>query len=467
MIKGFLTTIIILLYSQFAFAQSSRSELAHSKIYFRATYIENKNDIIGLQTRTDLADTTINHVIYHKFQTADFTDYDGNKTLNTYYESFADSIYTLLDYRKNTIHKINYLINNEQTGIIFDKQSTILLEFIDTRNSYPRDSLKPTIKTPRKYYQKDSADIYLIIIPDLQSLVVASNGRFYTKQLMGDNYNAITNGFKNSYTATSKFDIQKGDEVQLFYRRKWYDDQTDVAKYEDKQFKNFRYIGDTILKNTQAMIMETEGYNYLSGSYDRHENVYIYLTDSGYYSGYQFVHFQTYKTELKLVETERGKDLFLQGVTFDTINGNAYPKIVQAQSGPYRYYILPFFPMPFIEFGNVQGIITYTKIKGIEKGQKRARTYITDRNNIRDIFCLNKKEIGIKLYFTEKAKVEIQIQDNDIDKTIATIKAKTKKGLNLFRVKSDNFIENKQYNIQINYQGKESSGSFSQGLKFK
>jgi nitrogen regulatory protein PII len=325
----------------------------------------------------------------------------------------------------------------------------------------------PTIKTPRKYYQKDSADIYLIIIPDLQSLVVASNGRFYTKQLMGDNYNAITNGFKNNYTATSKFDIQKGDEVQLFYRRKWYDDQTDVAKYEDKQFKNFRYIGDTILKNTQAKIMETEGYNYLSGSYDSPENVYIYLTDSGYYSGYQFVPFQTYKTELKLVQTERGKDLFLQGVTFDTINGNAYPKIVQAQSGPCRYYILPFFPMPFIEFGNVQGIITYTKIKGIEKGQKRERTYITDRNNIRDIFCLNKKEIGIKFYFTEKAKVEIQIQDNDIDKTIATIKAKTKKGLNLFRVKSDNFIENKQYNIQINYQGKESSGSFSQGLKFK
>ena len=126
-------TIIILLCNQFTFAQSSRSELAHSKIYFRATYFENKNDIIGLQTRTDLTDTTINHVIYHKFQTADFTDYDGNKVFSSYYESFADSIYTLLDYRKNTIHKINYIVNKEQTGIIFGKQSTILLEFIDTK----------------------------------------------------------------------------------------------------------------------------------------------------------------------------------------------------------------------------------------------------------------------------------------------------------------------------------------------
>ena len=70
------------------------------------------------------------------------------------------------------------------------------------------------------------------------------------------------------------------------------------------------------------------------------------------------------------------KEFFLQGVTFDTVGGNVYQKIVQAKSGdPYRYFILPFFPMSFIEFGNVQGIITYTKIKGIEKGTKREIIY--------------------------------------------------------------------------------------------
>ena len=78
----------------------------------------------------------------------------------------------------------------------------------------------------------------------------------------------------------------------------------------------------------------------------------------------------------------------MQGIDNDTIGTNIYQKIVQAKGNdPYRYYILPFFPMPYIEFGNVQGIITYSKIKGIEKGKKRERTYITDRNNIRGIKC--------------------------------------------------------------------------------
>jgi hypothetical protein len=460
-------TILTLLFSYFAFGQNNRSELANSKIYVRATYFDKKNEFIGLQTRTDLADTIIENEKYLKFQTSDFTDYSDKRETKTFYETFANGVYCLLDDNKKVVHKINYQINKEQTATIFGKQTNILLEFIDTRNSYPRDSLVATRKTPRKYYQKDNSEIYLVIIPDLQSLVVSSNGQFYTKQLMGDNYNDITNGFKNNFTASSKFDIQKGDEIQLFYRRKWYDDTTNLAEYEDKQFKNFKYLGDTIVSNTKAMKFEVEGYNYLSGSYDSPQELLVNVTDSGYYVGYQFVPFQDYKTELKIVETEKGKDLFLQGVTFDTIDGNTYQKIVQAKSDPYRYYILPFFPMPFVEFGNVQGIITYTKIKGIEKGKKRERTYITNENNIRDIVSKNKSEVEVIIYFVDKAEVEIEIQDFETDKVVASAKSKAKNGLNTFVVRSDNFEKGKQYRVQINYKGKDNSGSFSNSVKTK
>lgn len=460
-------TILTLLFSYFAFGQNNRSELANSKIYVRATYFDKKNEFIGLQTRTDLADTIIENVKYLKFQTSDFTDFSDKRETKSFYETFANSVYCLLDNSRKVVHKINYQIDKEQTATIFGKQTTILLEFIDTRNSYPKDSLVATRKTPRKYYQKDNSEIYLVIIPDLQSLVVSSNGQFYTKQLMGDNYNDISNGLKNNYTASTRFDIQKGDEIQLFYRRKWYDDTTNVAEYQDKQFKNFKYLGDTIVSNTKTMKFEVEGYNYLSGSYDSPQELLVTVTDSGYYVGYQFVPFQDYKTELKIVETEKGKDLFLQGVTFDTFNGNTYQKIVQAKSDPYRYYILPFFPMPFVEFGNVQGIITYTKIKGIENGKKRERTYITTENNIRDILSKNKNEVEIIIYFLDKVDVEIEIQDYNTDKTIATTKAKAKKGLNSFIVRSDNFEKDKQYRVQINYKSRNNSGSFSNSVTTK
>jgi len=255
-------TIFLLLLSGLTFGQS-RNELANSKLYFRATYFDKKNEFIGLQTRTDFADTIIDNVKYRKFKTSDFTDYSDKKDTKTFYETFANGVYCLLDDSIKIVHKINYQTNNEQTGIIFGRQTQILLEFIDTRNSFPRDSLIPTEKTPRKYYPTDNSEIYLVIIPDLQSLVVSSNGQFYTKQLMGDNYNDITKGLQNNFTASTKFDIQKGDEVQLFYRRKWYNDTTNLAEYEDKQFKNFKYLGDTVVNDTKALKFEVEGYNYL------------------------------------------------------------------------------------------------------------------------------------------------------------------------------------------------------------
>jgi hypothetical protein len=460
-------TILTLLFSYFAIGQNNRSELAHSKIYVRATYFDKKNEFIGLQTRTDLADTIIENIKYFKFQTSDFTDYSDKREIKTFYETFSNGVYCLLDNNKKVVHKMNYQIDKEQTATIFGKQTNILLEFIDTRSSYPRDSLVPTKKTPRKYYQKENSEIYLVITPDLQSLVVSSNGQFYTKQLMGDNYNDISNGLKNNYIASTRFDIQIGDEIQLFYRRKWYNDTTNIAEYQDKQFKNFKFLGDTIVSDKKAMKFEVEGYSYLSGSYDSPQELFVTVTDSGYFVGYQFVPFQDYKTELKIVETEKGKDLFLQGVTFDTINGNTYQKIVQAKSDPYRYYILPFFPMPFVEFGNVQGIITYTKIKGIEKGKKLERTYIINENNIRDIVSKNKNEIEVIIYFVDKADVEIEIQDFKTEKVLASAKSKAKKGLNTFVVRSDNFERGKQYRVQINYKGKDNSGSFSNSVKTK
>ncbi|AMM51408.1 hypothetical protein TH61_09775 [Rufibacter sp. DG15C] len=458
---------LLLLVNCFAYGQSSRSELAESKLFVRATYFENKNEFIGLQTRKDLADTVIDKVKYRKFQTADFTDYSDKQEINTFYEAYANGFYRLLDSNRKIIHNINYLTDKEQTGEIFGKQSKISIELIDTRNSFPKESLIPSEKTPRKYYPKGKPDVYLVIIPDLKSLVVSSNGLFYTKQLMGDNYNDITKGLQNNFSASAKFDIQVGDEIQLFYRRKWYSDTTNLAEYEDKQFKNLKYTGDTIINDTKNLRIEVDGYNYLSGSYDHPQEFFVSVTDSGYNVGHQFVSFQDYKTELKLIDTEKGKDLFLQGVTFDTVNGNTYPKIVQSRNDPYRYYLLPFFPMPFIEFGNVQGIVTYSKIKGIEKGKRRERTYITDRNNIRDIANKKKNEVEVLIYFVDEAEVEIEILDPNSEQVIGRAKSKSKKGLNSFVVHSVEIAKNNQYTVQIRYDGKDSSGSFSNSVTIK
>lgn len=130
---------------------------------------------------------------------------------------------------------------------------------------------------------------------------------------------------------------------------------------------------------------------------------------------------------------------------------------------PYRYFILPFFPFPFIEFGNVQGIITYSKIKGIEKGSKRERTYITDRTNIRDIYVISNKKVEI--YFLKKRDLEIEITDYETDKVLGSIKSQSKKGINSWTLKTEELEKGKFYGVQVNYRGKTETGSFSRGFK--
>lgn len=457
----------LLFLTQFSFGQASRKEMAESKIYVRATYFDQNNEIIGLQVRTDFKDTLIENRNFLKFKTEDFTDYSDIEKTDIYYESFKDGNYILLNRTLQTVHNIDYNKTNEQIATLFGEQVKTSLEFIDTRRSYPRDSLVATDKTPRKYFKTENSEIYALLIPALKTLAVSSDGQFYTKQLFGDNYNDISEGIKNNFQTNNRFDIQSGDEIQLFYRRKWYNDSTGIAEYQDKQFKNVKYIGDTIVDGNKSLKMEIEGYNYLSGSKEDTEEFLIQVSDSGYYSGNQFIPFKDYKTELKIIGQNGQKSFSLQGVSKDTINGFTYEKIVQATSDPYRYFILPFFPMPFVEFGNVQGIITYSKIKGIEKGTKRERTYITDENNIRDISSVSDRKVEIEIYFLDKLDIDIEIKDYETDEIIGSLKFKSKKGINSFIIETDKLEKGKSYSVQINYKGDNNSGSFSNGFKSK
>ena len=460
-----LLTLLFLI--QLSFGQASRKEIAESKIFVRATYFDNKNELIGLQVRTDLKDTLIENRHFLKFKTEDFVDYKNIEKTEIYYESFNNGNYKLLNRNLETFHNINYNGTKEQTATLFGNQVKTSLEYIDTRRSYPRDSLIATDKTPKKYYNTDNKEIYAVIIPDLKTLAVSSNGQFYTKLLFGDNYNDISEGIKNDFKTSNRFDIRHGDEIQLLYRRKWYNDSTGLAEYQDKQFKNVRYIGDTIVDGNKSLKMEVDGYNYLRGSNSGPEEFLIQVSDSGYYYGHQFIPFKEYSTELKLIEQNGQRGFFLQGVSNDTINGFTYQQIIQATPDPYRYFTLPFFPMKFVEFGNVQGVITYSKIKGIEKGIKRERTYITDKNNIRDIYSISDKKVELELYFLEKLDIKIEIKDYENDAVIGLLKTKSKQGLNSLKVKTEKLEKGKSYSVQINYIGENNSGSFSNGFKSK
>lgn len=463
-------TLLLLLIAHIAFGQSAK-ERTYSKIYYKGTYFNEQNKLIGLQVRTDLTDTVIGAIQYKKFQMADFTDYAGPKEVKTYFETFNNSTYCLLDSSLAIIHRINFQTKNQQDGIIFGKKSQISLEFLFSRSNSNEDSLSITTMVPRKYFLMDNSEIYIVIIPFLEAEVVSSNGDFYLKKLMGDNYNNISEGLLSNYKASTRFDIQIGDEIQLFYRRKWYDDTTHFAKYEDKQIKNISYLGDTILNNKRAMRFQIEDYNYLSGTYTLTKDFLVEQTNDGYTMGSVFVPFQEYQTDLKVIETQNGLGLFLQGVTFDTVGKFIYPRIVQVKSDengmPWKINILPFFPLVFIETGIVEGFITYSKIKGVESGIKKTRTFITDRDNIRAITNKKEHEVEVEIYLIEQSDIQIEIKDTESEKVLVSQKSKGNTGLNTILIRSKKMQKGSYYSVQINYERPNDMGSFSSSVKMK
>ena len=143
---------ISLLLTNYAIGQSSRIELANSKIYICATYFENKIKYIGLETKTILKDTIIENTIFTKFKTENFTDYSQQKTIHFFYEAFKDNFYYLLDNTLKIIHEINYLTNLPQSGTIFGKTEIVEIEYIDTRNSFPREQLNCNKQNTKKVF---------------------------------------------------------------------------------------------------------------------------------------------------------------------------------------------------------------------------------------------------------------------------------------------------------------------------
>jgi hypothetical protein len=92
------TTFFVLLFlTSFSFGQSSRLDYANSKIYVCATYFNQVNKNIGLETKTIIKDTLIDKINFTKFKTENFTDYSKEKKVSYFYETFKDAYYYLLD----------------------------------------------------------------------------------------------------------------------------------------------------------------------------------------------------------------------------------------------------------------------------------------------------------------------------------------------------------------------------------
>lgn len=294
---------------------------------------------------------------------------------------------------------------------------------------------------------------------------LAANKTNYTKHLIGDIFTNLSKGLKNTEEISNKLSLNTGDEIQLYYRRKWYNDTTHRAEYEAKQFKTIKYIGDTLIEDKEAFKFSLSGFNYLSGKEENGEFL-IQKNDSGYYYGNQLIKYETFKPEFKIVEQDSADNyIFLQSYVIDEIDGKEFPRIIQYNSlSPYRYYILPYFPVPYFEFGNVEGKITYVRKANNEYGQKKKIVWRTDSNHIRKLNVVTNTKIELKYYLTNETEVRwLFYEPNSEPKTLLT--SNGEKGENTISITTPSLNYGESYQIQMEVETENGKTVVTQSFK--
>lgn len=466
-----LALFIMTFFSLTAFGQRSWFDLKKSVLYVNYTVNDSVTVCNSILTKQVLGDTTIQGKLFEKLLWTKFKDIDGAKTNYVEYEYNTNKELIRLDHNLQTIHNLKLIPNLEQLGTVFGKTGKIKSEYIDLHRSYPRDSFVADEKTPIKFFIDDNCKYSLTYRPELNVMELEENCMSATKYCLGEVFIELTQGLKNITPINSQFEMTKGDEVQLHYRRRGYNETTRLVEFEKKQIISMIYSGDTIINNRKNLMITYNDYNFLSGRTKEPQIVFVTMEDSGFYmNGRQFIRTKNFKPvfkidSLKMDESKIQKEyieeyrkevkkkfISFSAYVYDTLGGVAFPRVIYHQTNsPYTNYVLPYFPIMFYIFPGIDGVITYIKKDGKEYGEKLKPTVKTDETNIRKITCLSKKEVQLDIYFAQTSSMAVLLYGKD-DKTKPIHKQKiTATGLQSIIVKTPKLKKNVSYQIQVEY----------------
>jgi hypothetical protein len=480
-----LTLFLVTFFSLTAFGQGSWFDLKKSVLYMNYTNNDSGTVYNYILTKQVLGDTNIQGKTFQKIRWTKFKDIDGVKTNYIEYEYLKNKELIRLDHNLQAIHNLKLIANLDQEGTVFGKTGKIKSEYIDLRRSYPRDSFVADDKTPIKFFIDDNCKYLLTYRPELNVMELEENCKSATKYCLGEVFKELTQGLQNTTPINSQFELTKGDEVQLHYRRRGYNDTTRLAEFEKKQIISMVYSGDTIIDNRKNLMITYNDYNFLSGRTKEPQIVFVTMEDSGFYmNGRQFIRTKNFKPvfkidSLKMDESKIQKEyieeyrkeakkkfLSFSAYVYDTLGGVAFPRVIYQQTNsPYTNYVLTYFPVMFNIFPGIDGVITYVKKDGKEYGEKLIPTVKTDETNIRKITCLSKNEVQMDIYFVQTCSISVLLYGNDDERKPIHKQEISATGLQSINVKTPKLKKNESYQIQFEYYQDNKTGVLTTGFR--
>lgn len=197
----------------------------------------------------------INGIKFQHFQLDYFQKYPFIDSSTTYFESFQDNHYTLMNAQKEVVHHIPFAIG-EQSATLFGKKYIVINS---TENNVSFDEHLVTLM---KCAAKEDSNIYVLFYPSFGISLLHVNGSMFTKNMIADFFYKISASLEEKKTKYPKEkSLVAGDELQVLYRKKDYN-KNGTAVYTNRSVITYRVMKDTLINEEACYIINQSSYKW-------------------------------------------------------------------------------------------------------------------------------------------------------------------------------------------------------------
>lgn len=369
-------------------------------IYFSGEYKQDgqSKSIKLLYTKTFDKDTLIENSDFKKFRWEKFKNFNDRHEVYCEYQRLTSDEYILLDGKFKIIHKLK-LKPEDQKGILFGKDEDIGYEYIDTRTYFPKPDFIPDAHSPMKFFSKQDKNIFLYCENEDEKKIEISMNKIELKKALSEAYfKTAAEILLRKDSVESDYNVQPGDELQLVYTigqvsftsEATIGDNSSIKGEQKilppkKEITTIKCVGvknegkkKIISLDLTKFSTKTDKIETSTSSTEIDENGNILIENQ--LVGKKQMHkldFKIDSLDISKISEEYRQDnmtnnyITFTGVTYDTLSGMKFPKIVYINSANYyQMYYLSYFPVPYIEYPGTKCRVSYVRLNGKEYGLK-------------------------------------------------------------------------------------------------
>lgn len=413
-------SIFCLLFIINTYGQNKKTGVADFDVYLNSK--ATKNNTLASKTITFkrfVKDTLYNGESFRKYECTTFTDWKTPQSVTFVYELHNAKKYIRLDNKLVCIHKIDFGIR-KQDNILFGIQSSIWGSYEPTEDSYYNRILGKEYVDAFDFKKKKDWNFYhtgrgmhLQFSNSRHTVVSERHDSVYTEKMATNSEVRLNDFFNRSKSVRLSPKLQKGDAIQLQYKKVTYKDSLRNFKSDLESQVDIVFVKDTILSGYKAMVFSVSEYNHeFKQELPDGLSITVFTDEGKMQNERRFGNgrIEGIDIEDKIYTNDasvKNNHVLVQNITEIKIGDTNFPMIVHY---PSLRYILPFFPMSVTLEKNEKLEISYLKLGKKILGKKIPYPY-REATYFRNVEQIAEDEIEVSFYVHINSTVKIDLRE--------------------------------------------------------